>query len=80
MDNSKDRRNFLKLILTGGALAVTGPVAASQQSGEPSSEKISLLREDGTLMEIDRAVYEKMKTGKKAANHEIRDFVKHSKK
>jgi hypothetical protein len=79
MDNSKDRRKFLKLLLTGGALAVSTPVIASQEVSDPK-DKIKMLTEDGTLVEIDRELFDQIKTGKKAANQDIRTFVKPAKK
>ena len=76
MDESKDRRKFLKLLLVGGATAISGTAAASTKSSEASPDKIKMLTEDGQLVEIDKEVLEQLKTGKKAAIKEIQEFVK----
>lgn len=80
MDRSKDRRKFLKLLLTGSALAATPGVAAGASGLVDDKGKVKLLTEDGKLVEIDKDVLDKLRSGKKAASDDIRQFIHPDKK
>lgn len=77
MSKTDDRRNFLKLLLSGGMIAAAPVAAAASSPGKTQNgDTVTMLTEDGKLVEIDRAVYEKIRSGKKVTDLEIHDFIK----
>ncbi len=58
---SSSRRKFLSLF--------------SLTQNNSDNEKVKLLSADGKLMEVDKAVLEKVATKKKASNQEILDWM-----
>ena len=78
MGNTKDRRNFLKLLLAGGTVGTIVSTTEGQEVS-PATEKVKMLAEDGTLVEIDKAILDRIKSGKKASNNMIKGFIKPSK-
>lgn len=74
MDAKNDRRKFLKLLLTGGAVAAWPAGAAGETPDQ--ADKVTLLTEDGRLVELDKNVLDRIRSGKKASDPDIHDFIK----
>ena len=69
------RRKFLAMGLLGGAGAITQPVQA--MVGDPLGEEtVKMLTPDGKLVEVPKSAITRADAPKKAANHEILDWVK----
>jgi hypothetical protein len=66
-NTDKSRRDFLSLFL-------------SQKEKNNSSEKVKMLTAEGTLVEIDKALLDKIATKQKATNKEIYDWMKNPSK
>lgn len=74
MSTANNRRKFLKILLTGGAVAALPAGAAGKEVRD--EDKVTLLTEDGRLVELDKAVLERIRSGRKASGQDIHQFIK----
>ena len=76
---NKNRRNFLKAVITSGAAA--GLAAPLSMIHPGKEEKIKMLTPDGKLVEVDESVLKKINGSKKATDKEVFEWMdqKHKK-
>ena len=70
---NKNRRNFLKAVISSGAAAaLVPPLNKLQQEKE---EKVKMLTPDGQLVEVNKSVIEKNAGVRKATDKEVFDWM-----
>ncbi|HQQ93833.1 MAG TPA: hypothetical protein PLQ93_04725 [Bacteroidia bacterium] len=75
------RRGFLKLGLLAAGLTAVGSgmnnvlTEASENETGDAGTKVKMLTPDGKLVEIDKALFEKLSTGQKAGKSEIYQWM-----
>ena len=70
---NKNRRNFLKAVISSGAAAtLVPPLYKLQQDKE---EKVKMLTADGKLVEVNKSVLEKNAGVRKATDKEVFDWM-----
>jgi hypothetical protein len=70
---NKNRRNFLKAVISSGAAAaLVPPLIKLQQEKE---EKVKMLTADGKLVEVNKSVVEKNAGVRKASDKEVFDWM-----
>ncbi|HEX5152974.1 MAG TPA: twin-arginine translocation signal domain-containing protein [Parafilimonas sp.] len=68
---NKNRRNFLKALVSSGAVAgLATPVILQEKE-----EKVKMLTPDGKLVEVNKSVIEKNAGVKKATDKEVFDWM-----
>ena len=70
---NKNRRNFLKAVITSGAAA--GLAAPLSMIHPGKEEKIKMLTPDGKLVEVNKSVMEKNAGVRKATDQEVFDWM-----
>jgi hypothetical protein len=71
----KNRRSFLRSLLTGGAIGVFLPEMLKAGNPEPAAKTVKLLTPDGKLVEVDSSKIKSSADSSIASNAAVKEWM-----